>query len=409
MVALLEPSLGPIVGHTTDTTCRIWIRGADSDDRGAYLHSNHRTVGVIALTEVNDEAIQNPDAFYFRLHRNNDKTGTFTLGKDLCIKSGSVSQPLTPNTPYTARVGVLIVDGPFTNNKNVPDHELAAKLPDKSVCRDELLALVKDRSSATFHTFAAKDNGPGELSFIFGSCRYQGFQTRIKSDEIYGPLLLEAEGNGRSDSNRRVQFVLMAGDQIYADQISRHIPVGRADTPQEFQQRYFEAFGTRNMRRLLSRVPTYMILDDHEIENNWTRNRIDKSGKHELFKIAKAAYENYQWRHSPRTFQDCLYYSFECNGYPFFVLDTRTQRYMDLSAEDLSNNHLLGRPTTGDDEPSQLDRLLIWLVREQEKKPGEHAQVRRDAQCVCAKQKECPGISRQQVCIGEDKSQVEDG
>ena len=68
MPALREPSLGPIVGHTTDTTCRIWIRGADPDDRGAYQYSDRRTVGVIVLTEFNGNAIQNPDVFYFRLH-----------------------------------------------------------------------------------------------------------------------------------------------------------------------------------------------------------------------------------------------------------------------------------------------------------------------------------------------------
>ena len=365
MATLREPSLGPIVGHTTDTTSRIWIRGADPNDRGANQHSKRLTVGVIALAEANKQAITNPVVYYFRLHRDNDRTGTFTMGEDSCIKSGSVSQPLTPNTAHKARVGVIIVDGPFKDDTNVPDLEVAAKLPGAAEWLNNLLSLREDESTATFHTFAASDNGPGELSFIFGSCRYQGFRTRINSDEIFGPLLREAEGEGRSGLNRRVQFVLMAGDQIYADKLTPNIPIGRADTPQEFQQRYSEAFGTRNMHRLLSRVPTYMILDDHEIENNWTQNRTDNHKKEQLFEYAKAAYENYQWRHSPRTYQDCFYYSFECYGYPFFVLDTRTQRYMDVSAGDLSNNHLLGRPITGDDEPSQLDHLLSWLVREQ--------------------------------------------
>ena len=368
MASLREPSLGPIVGHTTDTTTRIWIRGADLNDRGAYQHSKRLTVGVIALTEVNKQAITSPVVYYFRLHRDNDRTGTFTLGEDSCIKSGNVSQPLTPNTSHKARVGVITVDNPFKDDTNVSDHELAANLPDAEVWLDNLLSLREDASAATFHTFAAKDNGPGELSFIFGSCRYQGFKTRIKSDEIFGPLLREAEGEGLSGLNRRVQFVLMAGDQIYADQISRHIPVGRADTPREFQQRYIEAFGAGNMRRLLSRVSTYMILDDHEIENNWTRNRTDNHKKEQLFDYAKAAYEHYQWRHSPRTFQDCLYYSFECNGYPFFVLDTRTQRYMVESAENLNNNHLLGCPITGYSKSLQLNRLLFWLIMQQRKR-----------------------------------------
>ena len=371
MPALRGASLGPIVGHTTDTTSRIWIRGAEPDDRGANQESSRRTVGVIALTEFKGRAIQNPDVFYFRLHRKNDRTGTFTLGEDTCVKAGRMSQPLTPNTAYTARVGVLIVNDLFTDDTNVPAHDLAARLPDAEVWLDNLLSLREDESTATFHTFAAKDNGPGELSFIFGSCRYQGLSTQVKSDEIFGPLLREAEGKETSGSNRRVQFVLMAGDQIYADKYSRQIPIGRADTPQEFQQRYFEAFGSGNMRRLLSRIPTYMILDDHEIENNWTRNRTDKAGKQQLYDNAIAAYENYQWRHSPRTFQPCLYYSFECNGYPFFVLDTRTQRYMDVSAGkagNLGNNHLLGRPIIGYSKSLQLNRLLFWLIMQQRKR-----------------------------------------
>ena len=130
MSALRKPSLGPIIGHTTDTTCRIWIRGVDPDDQGTYLHSNRRTVGVIALTEIDGKSIPNPDVLYFRLHRKNDRTVTSTLGEDPCIKSGSVSQPLTPNTAYTARVCTLNVDDPFDDDQNVSDDILADRLLD---------------------------------------------------------------------------------------------------------------------------------------------------------------------------------------------------------------------------------------------------------------------------------------
>ena len=43
MPALREPNLGPIVGHVSDTACRVWIRGNDADDKGAELHSDRRT------------------------------------------------------------------------------------------------------------------------------------------------------------------------------------------------------------------------------------------------------------------------------------------------------------------------------------------------------------------------------
>jgi hypothetical protein len=61
------------------------------------------------------------------------------------------------------------------------------------------------------------------------------------------------------------------GDQIYADELNRMLPIGRADTETEFQERYSTAFSSPNMRRLLRSVPNYMILDDHEIEDNWTQ------------------------------------------------------------------------------------------------------------------------------------------
>jgi alkaline phosphatase D len=69
-----------------------------------------------------------------------------------------------------------------------------------------------------------------------------------------------------------------------------------------------------------------MILDDHEIEDNWTQDRISDAGKHKLFNWAIGAYQSYQWSHGPRTWGRLLYYTFECAGYPVFVVDTRTQR-----------------------------------------------------------------------------------
>jgi alkaline phosphatase D len=182
-------------------------------------------------------------------------------------------------------------------------------------------------------------------------------------------------------TQRPVNFNLMIGDQIYADMFNRSIPIGLADTYEEFQERYHNAFGSRNMRRLLSRIPTYMILDDHEIEDNWTQDRLSQgNSKRMVFNLAIGSYMSYQWSHGPR-FDDSyvhlpefgakkelkrmdtvnLFYDFLCAGYPFFVLDTRTQRYQE-DRPGLEDNHLLGRPSLHPTEPSQLDRLCAWLA-----------------------------------------------
>ena len=164
------------------------------------------------------------------------------------------------------------------------------------------------------------------------------------------------------------RFVLMAGDQIYADMFNRLIPIGLADTFEEFQERYHTAFGSPHMRRLLRQVPTYMILDDHEIEDNWTQDRIEDRQKRVLFNLAIDAYRSYQWSHSSRIYGQRLYYHFECGGYPFFILDGRTQRYKDDDPENLDDNHLLGRPAFPEEEPSQLEILCDWLSTQQQQK-----------------------------------------
>ena len=85
MSSLRQPGLGPIVGHTTDSSCRLWIRAGDPQDEGAVLSSERRTLGVLAVTDRNGKPIANPPAYYFRLHREFDRTGTFNLGRDISL------------------------------------------------------------------------------------------------------------------------------------------------------------------------------------------------------------------------------------------------------------------------------------------------------------------------------------
>lgn len=366
MSMLRAPRLGPIVGHTTDRSCRIWIRADDPADSGVNLDSERRTVGVIALFEGENQHIKTS---YFRLHREFDRTGTFNLGYDVSLldDDGIKGTPLKPDTEYTIITGTLTLDDPLDDELSLLSGRLQKFLPDQSVWEDELNSLPENRSKATFTTFPKKLD---DLSFLLGSCRYPGLLWKAKrADKIFGPMRDEARKK-REGTNPR--FVIMAGDQIYADQFNRFIPLGRADTYAEFQERYLTAFGSPNMRRLLREVPTYMILDDHEIEDNWSQDRVRHEGQHGLFTLAIDAYMSYQWSHGPRTFGRRLFYTFECGGYPFFVLDTRTQRFFDDDDdddEDLSGNHLLGYPSFESSEPAQIDRLLSWLENQNKNVP----------------------------------------
>jgi alkaline phosphatase D len=146
--------------------------------------------------------------------------------------------------------------------------------------------------------------------------------------------------------------------------------MGRADTWREFQERYVEAFTTPYIRQLMRSVPTYMILDDHEIEDNWVQSRLKDALKRDLFHNAIRAYMSYQWVHGPRNFDKRIHYSFDCAQVPFFVLDGRTQRIRDDDDGSLRGNHLLGYPAkkSAPGFKGQLDQFCDWLVEMQEQR-----------------------------------------
>ena len=367
MSSIRPVGLGPIVGHVTFNTARIWIRAGDPEDAGADIARYRRTVGVIAIVAVNGKPCSK-SAHYFRLQREFDRAGVFTLGCDTGIGEENPSPALTSGTKYSIRVGTLTIDDPNPDGDSLDDETLGRRLPPASVWVDnEFEALNDEESLAEFTTAPNPDADCGDLAFLLGSCRYPGLLWKAKhADKIFGPMLEEALG---SNDHSAVDMVLMVGDQIYADKIHRKINVGRADTFEEFQERYHTAFGSRRMRKLLRKVPTYMILDDHEIEDNWTQDRIRKCENRNVFNHAINAYTSYQWLHGPRNYGRRLFYDFTHGGYPFFVLDTRTQRYMDDIAGQLEDNHMLGRPGLVDEEPSQLDHLLYWLKHVDKKVP----------------------------------------
>ncbi|MEE3215643.1 MAG: alkaline phosphatase D family protein [Pseudomonadota bacterium] len=369
MSGLRSPDIGPIVGHTTAHSCRLWVRGIAPSDDGVDLSASLRTVGLVAVVEDNGMPCRlagsppRAHAFYFRLHREFDRTGTFELGAEqgLGAKDGVAPLgqpdgvvPLAPDTRYRVRVATLTLDDTTPDVESLSDSEIVARLPDIGGMSNLLASLEGAHCEAEFTTFPEQPSA--RLDFLLGSCRYPGTLWKTKeSDRIFGPMQQHLRPRG---SRAAARFSLLVGDQIYADQYSRYLPIGRADTFAEFQERYRTAFGSPLARRFLRQAPVYMILDDHEIEDNWHRDRL--SAKRELFNVAIGAYMSYQWSHGPRSFGRHLHYHFDCGGYPFFVCDTRTHRTYGREGR-VMDNHLLGRPSIDPLHPSQLDLLLQWL------------------------------------------------
>jgi choline dehydrogenase-like flavoprotein len=182
------------------------------------------------------------------------------------------------------------------------------------------------------------------LSFLAGSCRHPGLAFEDRRSEAS----LERAHAAVARSSVPPAFMLMVGDQIYADATG-----GVIDSPSTIEKialRHRRAFNTSAFFQLTSSLPTYMAIDDHELSDGWSAEDLLRPGGTRFFRTARASYAAYQWAHAPRNVDAPGFnYSFEENGIGFFVLDTRTKRrrYTRLSRVCTSR---------------QLDALKAWLA-----------------------------------------------
>ena len=205
-------------------------------------------------------------------------------------------------------------------------------------------------------SFKTKTSHKKNLHFIFGSCRYNHWENALVNDaeagdNTFGEILKVHEKS-------ELDFALFLGDQIYADPT---YSVGICESFADFSTTYQDAFKLENFQKLLSKVPSYMILDDHEIRDNWSRDMLDSfsffENREDIYKNGLKNYELWQHSRNPDTENGKLWYSFEQSEQPFFILDIRTQRVLNPK-----RNH---RKTTLGDQ--QLGDLLDWLYSTKDK------------------------------------------
>ena len=175
---------------------------------------------------------------------------------------------------------------------------------------------------------------PTTLSFLMGSCLYPGspFEQTL-SDKIF-----DAMRNHIRDHELQcgVDHLILMGDQIYADATADLFDP--QDLDERYRDRYRRAFGGpyenkgANAHEIMSCLPTYFALDDHEILNDWKGVSQHPGKDEESYAIARREAWNYQAHHDDVTsaFESHdhphFWYHFESRGLPFFVFDTRTQR-----------------------------------------------------------------------------------
>ena len=306
-----KPTIGPILGWTTTNSARLWARGEPD--------SESRTFGVARIRRSGSARFG--PAKVFKMMPGFDFTGIIDF------------DGLSTNQSYEYQIGYFFADGePGQITIGAADDWGGA-------------------AAGSFRT-AVSDSTPN-TSFVFGSCRYLL--------RLFGGSFFDSRGdktfrsiNGQIDAGKSTDLLLMVGDQIYADDLGRLAPDDELD---EFWSRYRKVFGQPHIQKLMSRIPTYMSLDDHEINNDWDQGRFKK--ERDLFAAAIHAYECYQFVHGPG-FQfsgkpdrsdtpEKLWYTFRHGKSAFFVMDTRTQRFSSFAPP-----QLIG--------PEQMAALKKWLI-----------------------------------------------
>lgn len=307
-----------IIGHTTPTSVRLWLRVAQPGD---YCL-------VVAKNPIPTDGIPH----------------IYSEGMIQKFKLISPNQTLEINTELIYPLK-FVYDNDLTNVVDIKDlkpefryyyilFELNAAQP-WVLGHEEILS---------FQTFPENST---EVNFGLYSCHqpYDGRTTvNLKMWEQFYQELFAANA----------QFVLAAGDQVYVDgnkeldiwqwlkMIKKHHP-SRNDMVSWYRDIYQGYWGLSEVRRIFQSFPTYMIWDDHEIVDGWgsytpkeLAAKLDISWElrnfqehinlaHEMFSAAKQVYREYEHSHNPPTNPnvDQFDYEFSCGISHFYVLDMR--------------------------------------------------------------------------------------
>jgi alkaline phosphatase D len=313
---MYKPTVGPIIGHTTCNYARIFLRGESKKNAPVFAGIRYRQPG--------DERWSK--GVFTRLTDSRDVSDVIVLHN------------LLADTAYEYQAGW------FSPMNPVHTIETVQELP-----------LQWPREIYRLRTQPGKIASP--RAYIVGSCRYLRMTADIPSAPHLGDRIFASISRLSQAASVPISAMLMTGDQVYVDDMNFLAPDREY---QEILAKYRSAFSQPHIAKLISNVPTYMILDDHEIEDNWPANK--KNGDEYLYKNAMAAYELYQASHSPAHELNALgqithplkryWYQFDDGDIEWFVTDSRTRRslsttdrrILDIEQEQALCNWLINSP-----------------------------------------------------------------
>ena len=259
-----------IIGHVSHDSARIWVRA-----------SPRRPVVFLEIESGRDALVLPPR----RMEERHFYTGIFE------------PPGLAPGTDYTCRVRFAHSESAGSDEQDTPEH-----------------------GEGRFTTPPAPGSEPAAFGFLLLSCNLHSLGIVSSPEPAFRKLTALAGARGAS-------FSIHCGDQIYYD-----VPRAMRDPDiDEYRDTYLDAWKDDDATaRFLTRLPHYMILDDHEIIDNFANDVDLRSGAPNYLQLALATkvYREFQHIHNPQSFGSApLYYAFDWGHASFFVLDTRSERW----------------------------------------------------------------------------------
>lgn len=201
---------------------------------------------------------------------------------------------------------------------------------------------------------------PPDLCFALASCQYPaGLLDQQPAFASFERLGAHIDKGGRMAP----AFLLLLGDQIYSDATAGLFDPSTLDD--RYVRPYEKLFSNKHVKSVMRRLPTYMMLDDHEIADNWEPLAHARRGDPNLaagrmgylrFQRTNALVPSLAAAQAP----DCLESTTTLNGFAFFIADTRTEREARSAANSGTACIMSER---------QFGALLEWLLKQQQADP----------------------------------------
>ena len=330
------PTCGPIIGQTSEVSVRVWLRGGNEDNGGVLDDSNRDCYGVVQLFEQDPSQATLAStlihqAAYCPLPKAMDYTGVVDLGG------------LRQGTRYYYRAAFFWMR--------------TGERPEKLVeAREVPLVSHPHIPVLNFRTVPQRSvSGQGNSCLFFGSTATLGAQQPDAVALPFRAIKSQVLDGEQPDA------LLLLGDLVSMDTFNASKP---EEATARLSERYRGVLGHADVRPILRSIPTYMTVNDREIQQHFRMDLSTDKDSRARFAAAMAAVDNYALAPSgalaavtsigadSRTVAQ-RWYAFTAGQCDVFVLDTRTERHL-ARGEFISQR--------------QLDALKSWLLTQNDRR-----------------------------------------